>query len=90
MRVLSIDEENLLLKTAVECYKNNALPFEESMLFLTTCPNTKQRMIRCETLLKRKFYDRVVNNKEGPHRKLSLTTLREKRTILILRAQIIC
>ena len=78
MRVLSIDEENLLLKTAVEHYKKNVLTFEESMLFLTTCTKTKQIMIRCETLIKCKICDRVMNNKEGPYRKWSLTTLLEK------------
>ena len=36
------------------------------MLFLTTHANTKQRMSKGETLIKRKFVDRVVNNKEGP------------------------
>ena len=69
MRVLSIDEENMILKTAVEYYKNKVLTFEQSMLFLTTHTITKQRMIRGETLFNRKFADRVVNNKEGPHRK---------------------
>ena len=78
MRVLSIDEENVMLKTAIEYCKNNVLTFEESMLFLTTYKNTKQRMMRGETFLKRKFCDRVVNNKEGPHRKWSLTTLKVK------------
>ena len=75
MRALSIDEENIMLKTTVECYKNKALTFEESTLFLTTHINTKQRMIRGETLIKRKFANRVVNNKEGPHRKWSAATL---------------
>ena len=58
MRVLSIDEENLMLKIAIEYFKNNVLAFEERILFLTSYTNAKQRMIRCETLLKRKFCDR--------------------------------
>ena len=45
------------------------------MLFLTSCTNTKQRMIRTETLIKRKCAERVVNNKEGPHRKWHTATL---------------
>ena len=41
MRVLRADEENQMLKTTVECYKNKLLTVEEIMLFLTTCTNTK-------------------------------------------------
>ena len=63
-----------MLKNAVEHYKNKVLNFEESVLFLTKYTNTKQRMIRCETLLKRKFIDLIVNNKEAPHRKWSTET----------------
>ena len=64
-----------MLKTAVECCKNKVLTFEQSTLFLTTHTNTKQRMIRGETLIKRKYADRVVNNKEGPRRKWFVATL---------------
>ena len=62
MRNMSTNDENRLLQTAIEHNKNDALTFEESCLFLTTHSNTKQRLIRCESLLKRKFSDRVTNS----------------------------
>ena len=68
IRVLSLDEENRVFSIALECNNNNILTFEESMLFLVVCANTKTRLVRGETLMKRKSYDLHVNCKEGPHR----------------------
>ena len=75
MRNISTFDENRLLQTAIEYHKNGLLTFEESCLFLTTYTNTKQRLIRCESLLKRNFGNRITNSVEGPHRKWSAKTL---------------
>ena len=75
IRVLSLDEENRVYSVALEYNNNNILTFEESMLFLVVYTNTKTRLIRGETLMKRKFCDLYVNCKEGPHRQWAKSTL---------------
>ena len=78
MIVLSVDAENKILKTELEYNKNKILTFEESLLFLTICTNNKKILIRCETLLRRNYSERVVNNEEGQHLKWSAKTALQK------------